>query len=206
MSDHSDVTRRSSFHRRRRKHGVGSREPDDTDVPGPGTRVRLACTAGVVVCVLYLLAVAVIAAAGAASAQGTSRPASDGARGAAVPASGAGGAACEVAGKRPVSGPGSILAALSSPPGWDIRQAAGYLASFLVIMTFCMREMWALRCIAIASNVAFITYGYLAVLPPVFLLHVVLLPVNVIRAMQHRRRRRMAGGRYRSASRGLSSG
>lgn len=57
----------------------------------------------------------------------------------------------------------------------------GYLASALVLATFCMRDMAALRCVAIASNLAFITYGALADLGPVLLLHLLLLPVNVVR-------------------------
>ena len=57
----------------------------------------------------------------------------------------------------------------------------GYLASLLVLATFCMRGMVALRLLAITSNVAFIAYGALADIHPVLLLHVVLLPVNVLR-------------------------
>ena len=57
----------------------------------------------------------------------------------------------------------------------------GYLASALVLATFCMRDMVALRCVAIASNLAFVTYGGLADLGPVLLLHLLLLPVNALR-------------------------
>lgn len=57
----------------------------------------------------------------------------------------------------------------------------GYFASALVLATFCMRDMVALRCMGIASNVAFIAYGGLADLGPVLLLHLLLLPVNVLR-------------------------
>ena len=59
--------------------------------------------------------------------------------------------------------------------------AIGYLAASLVIATFCMRSMSGLRHVAIISNLAFITYGYLGDLMPVLLLHVVLLPVNILR-------------------------
>ena len=44
-----------------------------------------------------------------------------------------------------------------------------------------MRDMVALRCMAIASNLAFIAYGVLADLGPVLVLHLLLLPVNVLR-------------------------
>lgn len=57
----------------------------------------------------------------------------------------------------------------------------GYLASALVLAAFCMRDMVALRWMAIASNVAFIVYGALADLGPVLVLHLLLLPINVLR-------------------------
>jgi CRP/FNR family transcriptional regulator, cyclic AMP receptor protein len=64
------------------------------------------------------------------------------------------------------------------------HEAIGYLASALVLAAFCMRDMTALRCVAIASNLAFIAYGALADVTPVLLLHVVLLPVNVLRLVE----------------------
>jgi hypothetical protein len=57
----------------------------------------------------------------------------------------------------------------------------GYLAASLVLATFWMRSMSRLRSIAIASNLAFIAYGYIGELMPVLLLHLLLLPVNVLR-------------------------
>jgi hypothetical protein len=60
----------------------------------------------------------------------------------------------------------------------------GYLAAGLVLVTFCTRSMSRLRLIALASNVAFITYGYLANLTPVLALHTILLPVNTYRLGQ----------------------
>jgi hypothetical protein len=73
--------------------------------------------------------------------------------------------------------------------------AIGYLASSLVLATFCMRSMCSLRYVAIASNLAFITYGYLGDLMPVLLLHLLLLPVNVRRLADARKeyRRGQAG-------------
>ena len=63
-------------------------------------------------------------------------------------------------------------------------QLVGYAASLLVFSTFYMKTMIPLRSVAIASNVAFLTYGYFASLYPVFLLHLVLLPLNVLRLRQ----------------------
>jgi hypothetical protein len=63
-------------------------------------------------------------------------------------------------------------------------EPVGYLASLLVLVTFCMHHMVPLRVIAIASNVAFIVYGWLAAIEPVLVLHTVLLPMNAWRLIQ----------------------
>jgi CRP/FNR family transcriptional regulator, cyclic AMP receptor protein len=70
------------------------------------------------------------------------------------------------------------------------RELVGYLASSLVLAAFCVREMLPLRVIAIGSNLAFMSYGYLAGLRPVLLLHLVLLPTNLVRLAQLLRGRR----------------
>lgn len=79
---------------------------------------------------------------------------------------------------------GDVFSALLRERNWDREDIAGYFASLLVLLTFCTRQMWTLRWAAIGSNIAFIIYGYLAVLAPVFLLHMILLPINVIRVLQ----------------------
>lgn len=66
----------------------------------------------------------------------------------------------------------------------DWRQACGYFASVLVLATFWMRQMAPLRVVAICSNVAFFSYAVLLGLPPVAILHAILLPVNVWRLYQ----------------------
>jgi CRP-like cAMP-binding protein len=63
-------------------------------------------------------------------------------------------------------------------------EIAGYVASGLVLATFCMRTMIPLRVTAIGSNVAFITYGALGGLTPILLLHLVLLPLNIYRTVE----------------------
>ncbi|HET7525091.1 MAG TPA: hypothetical protein VFK10_04035 [Burkholderiaceae bacterium] len=60
----------------------------------------------------------------------------------------------------------------------------GYAAAALVLVTFLAQSMTMLRSIAIASNVMFIAYALTASLPPVLLLHVLLLPVNAWRLWQ----------------------
>ncbi|MCY7314302.1 MAG: hypothetical protein LH480_01355 [Rubrivivax sp.] len=56
--------------------------------------------------------------------------------------------------------------------------AMGYLASLLVLASFSMCDMVALRVLAIANNLAFIGYAALAHIHPVLLLHALLLPMN----------------------------
>lgn len=74
------------------------------------------------------------------------------------------------------------------PQGWGVAvpvaEFVGYLASALVFLTFCMKTMVPLRLAAIGSNLAFIAYAGMASLYPVLVLHLVLLPMNVWRAVQ----------------------
>ena len=65
---------------------------------------------------------------------------------------------------------------------WD---TAGYLASSLVITAFCMKDILRLRLAASVSNVAFLIYGLGLGLAPVWLLHAILLPVNLWRLWQY---------------------
>ena len=57
----------------------------------------------------------------------------------------------------------------------------GYIASFLVLLTFYMKEMVPLRAAALCSNVAFLVYGGSLHLTPIILLHGALIPINVCR-------------------------
>ena len=63
----------------------------------------------------------------------------------------------------------------------------GWAASAAVLATFCMNTMMPLRVIAIISNVLFCTFGAVAHIFPVLILHAILLPVNVVRLVQIRR-------------------
>jgi CRP/FNR family cyclic AMP-dependent transcriptional regulator len=62
--------------------------------------------------------------------------------------------------------------------------ALGYVAAFLVFLTFSMKTMVPLRVVGICSNVFFIAYGYLAPAYPLFVLHIALLPLNAFRLQQ----------------------
>jgi CRP/FNR family transcriptional regulator, cyclic AMP receptor protein len=66
----------------------------------------------------------------------------------------------------------------------DYTDILGYAASASVLITFCMSTMVPLRVVAIVSNVLFATFGGLAHIYPVLVLHVVLLPVNIMRLLQ----------------------
>ncbi len=62
--------------------------------------------------------------------------------------------------------------------------AIGFLASALVLTTFGMKDMVNLRTVAICSNIAFIAYALVLSLPPILVLHVMLLPLNGWRLME----------------------
>jgi CRP/FNR family transcriptional regulator, cyclic AMP receptor protein len=63
-------------------------------------------------------------------------------------------------------------------------EISGYVASALVLATFCMKTMIPLRAVAICSNIAFIVYGFYDGVYPVLILHTILLPLNTFRAVQ----------------------
>ena len=95
-----------------------------------------------------------------------------------------------------------------------LSDIAGYLASTMVLLTFLTKDMRLLRVLAIFSNIAFVTYGMLVWLPPVFCLHLLLLPVNAHRlremlTTQSSRlpvaRPRPSDGRWRSSLRSMSA-
>ena len=60
----------------------------------------------------------------------------------------------------------------------------GYAAAACVFVTFYMKTMVPLRIAGIVSNFLFIGYGYALDAYPVLILHVVLLPLNVLRLQQ----------------------
>jgi hypothetical protein len=57
----------------------------------------------------------------------------------------------------------------------------GFLAASAVLGSFCMSTIVPLRVLAVVSNVLFAFYGVLAHLWPVFLLHALLLPINLFK-------------------------
>ena len=67
--------------------------------------------------------------------------------------------------------------------GLTDSSAIGFIASALVLAAFGMKDMVNLRIVAICSNIAFIAYALVLNLPPVLILHVILLPLNGWRLM-----------------------
>lgn len=65
-----------------------------------------------------------------------------------------------------------------------VVEITGYVASALVLATFWMRTMIPLRLVALGSNIAFITYGLVGGLVPIWVLHSLLLPLNIYRAVE----------------------
>ncbi len=63
----------------------------------------------------------------------------------------------------------------------------GYVAAGLVFATFYVKKILNLRLIAISSNIAFICYGLAGHLQPIFILHSLLLPLNVYRIFELKR-------------------
>ena len=81
---------------------------------------------------------------------------------------------------------GAILAhnaTMADSPIVTNTTAIGLVASALVLAAFGMKDMVNLRIAAICSNIAFITYALLLDLPPILILHVILLPLNGWRLM-----------------------
>ena len=66
----------------------------------------------------------------------------------------------------------------------EFAEVLGYAAAGCVFVTFYMKTMVPLRIAGIVSNVLFIGYGYAVDAYPVLILHLVLLPLNIIRLRQ----------------------
>jgi uncharacterized membrane protein YagU involved in acid resistance len=60
----------------------------------------------------------------------------------------------------------------------------GYSAALAVLAAFCMSSIVSLRIVAVLSNMLFASYGLLAHLYPIFLLHSILLPINLLKLSQ----------------------
>ena len=87
----------------------------------------------------------------------------------------------------------------------------GYAASGLTVATFAQRTMLPMRILAIGANFCFIGYGAMGLFMPVLMLHLILLPINIVRLFTlveplKARREETRGEVDQSALPGLSSG
>src|SRR5262249_18604696 len=57
----------------------------------------------------------------------------------------------------------------------------GHIAAGFVFATFWMKTLVPARVLALLSNIGFLAYGYLAAPYPPLLLHLILLPLNIVR-------------------------
>ena len=69
----------------------------------------------------------------------------------------------------------------------SIIDIVGYVAACLVFAAFYVRKISTLRLIAVSSNIAFIVYGFANDLYPIFILHSLLLPLNLYRLFEIRK-------------------
>jgi hypothetical protein len=77
----------------------------------------------------------------------------------------------------------------------DLVDLIGFAAALLTLGTFVQRAMLPMRVTAIGANVCFIFYGAMGHFVPVLALHLILLPVNVLRLGQEVRAARKAANR-----------
>ena len=66
--------------------------------------------------------------------------------------------------------------------------ALGFAAATLTLVAFAQRTMLSMRIAALGANVFFIAYGLLGHYLPVLALHLVLLPLNVVRLGEQMRK------------------
>ncbi len=64
---------------------------------------------------------------------------------------------------------------------FGLIDALGYAASGLTLATFAQRAMLPMRIMAIGANICFIGYGAMGWFMPVLVLHIILLPINLVR-------------------------
>jgi hypothetical protein len=81
---------------------------------------------------------------------------------------------------------------MTDHPSSLLLDCLGFLACGLVLRTFAVTSMRALRLAAMASNPGFISYAWPKGLWPVLALHAVLLPLDAVRLVQMERRSRAA--------------
>jgi hypothetical protein len=88
-----------------------------------------------------------------------------------------------------------MLQYLSFADGLDLVDLCGFAAALLTLGAFVQRAMLPMRATAVGANVCFIFYGAIGHFVPVLALHLILLPINVLRLGQEVRAVRKAANR-----------
>ncbi len=96
----------------------------------------------------------------------------------------------------------TVEAALSTPTGVLALASAGVASALMIVSSF-LRVMVPLRWLAVGGNIGFFFYGLLYPSLPMMILHGVLLPINIYRAIEMIRLTRRV---RRAAARGDTSG
>jgi CRP/FNR family transcriptional regulator, cyclic AMP receptor protein len=96
----------------------------------------------------------------------------------------------------------TVEAALSTPTGVLALASAGVASTLMIVSSF-LRVMVPLRWLAVGGNLGFFFYGLLYPSLPMMILHGVLLPINIYRAIEMIRLTRRV---QRAAARGDTSG
>lgn len=63
-------------------------------------------------------------------------------------------------------------------------EAVGFVASGFAVLTYWMRDMFALRAAAVLSCVFFIAYGTMIDSWPLLVMEIILLPINAFRLLE----------------------
>jgi hypothetical protein len=70
----------------------------------------------------------------------------------------------------------------------SVGELVGWLAAGSMIATFSSKKKVTLRGFAVASNLLFILYGMSAQLFPILVLHLILLPINLVKFLNMKNR------------------
>ena len=68
----------------------------------------------------------------------------------------------------------------------NFGEILGFAASGATLAAFAQKNMLPMRMSAIVANICFIGYGALGSFYPVLILHIILLPLNILRLLQQR--------------------
>jgi hypothetical protein len=74
-----------------------------------------------------------------------------------------------------------------------VSEIFGWMAAALTLLTFASRDLWLARLIALGANACFISYAVTGGASHVLALHLTLVPINLMRLAEMRRKQRDGG-------------